>query len=163
MSILLYRGMLFALPPLHTECTEWGFYVLAAIERLLCRKRLPPRQLECPRIRILCIGGKDGKGRKGWHPRGTPFRFASLRPLPLLFEHLPGAGSGQISKNQRAPPPALVRGWTSPRGRHPFLRLTIYKPCHIILKLFINKKYFAVSLKIYGRIVKKFCIKGKFD
>ena len=47
---------------------------------------------------------------EGIPSRGTPLRFAPFRPLPLS----PSSPAVAGTCIQRAPPPALVRGWTSP-------------------------------------------------
>ena len=47
-----------------------------------------------------------------WGAGGTPFRFAPLRPLPL------SGSSASRTASRRAPPPILVRGWTSPPAPH---------------------------------------------
>ena len=59
-----------------------------------------------------------GRGRVG--TSGGLRSLRSLRPSHCFLNICLGASSGQISKNQRAPPTILVRGCTSPRKCLPF-------------------------------------------
>ena len=68
-------------------------------------------------IRFLCFSHPIQGGRGGRQARtGDSVRFAHSGPSHCFLDICLGASSGQISKNQRAPPPTLVRGWTSPRA-----------------------------------------------